>query len=108
MNNEKINSKIKLSNDSSFVILVFVFWNSEILVVLHSFVSNLDPHPVNCLENWQIFEIRNFLIWKFLGGIQIIEWSNVERPGFRNVKITNIKIMKNVISFFYLRFFLIF
>ena len=30
MNNEKINSKIKLSNNSSFVILIFVilkFWN---------------------------------------------------------------------------------
>ena len=30
-----------------------------------------------------------------MGGIQIIKWSNVEKPGFRNVKITNIKIKKD-------------
>ena len=44
----------------------------------------------------------NFLNWKFLGGILYIQWSNVERPGFRNYKITNIKIMKDKL-FFYLQ-----
>ena len=33
-------------------------------------------------------------MWKFLGGIQNIEWSNIERPRVRNSKITNIKITK--------------
>ena len=45
MNNEKINSKIKLSNNSSVVILIFVIPNSEISVVLHSVVPNFNPHP---------------------------------------------------------------
>ena len=44
MNNKKINSKIKLSNNSSFVILIFVIWNFEIFVVLHFVVPNFDPH----------------------------------------------------------------
>ena len=54
------------------------------------------------LENWLILQIINFWHWKFLGGIQIIEWSNVERPGFRNVKITNIKIMKDKLFHFFI------
>ena len=29
------------------------------------------------------------------GGVQNLECSNVERPGFRNVKITNIKVSKD-------------
>ena len=48
MNNKKINSKIKLSNNSSFVILIFVIFNSEILVVLHSVVPNFNPHFYFC------------------------------------------------------------
>ena len=50
------------------------------------------------LEIFGIFSIGNFLV-----GYNIyIEWSNVERPVFRNFKITNIKITK-VELFFYLR-----
>ena len=41
MNNEKINSKIKLSNNSSFVILIFVILKFEIVVV-----PNFDLHPI--------------------------------------------------------------
>ena len=54
------------------------------------------------LEIIGIFLIRNFwnfLNRKFLGGIQNIEWSNVERPGFENYKITNIKITKDELFF---------
>ena len=62
---------------------------------------------IDYLGNWLIFQISNFwnfLIWKFLGGIQNIEWPNVERPRFRNFKITNIKITKDeLFHFFYLR-----
>ena len=59
---------------------------------------------VNYLGNWLIFQIRNlwnFLNWTFLGGIRNIEWSNVERPGFRNLQITNIKITKDELFFIY-------
>ena len=37
------------------------------------------------------------------GGVQNLEWSNVERPIFLNFKITNIKIAKNELfdSFIY-------
>ena len=41
-----------------------------------------------------------------MGGIKIIELSNTERPGFRNVKITNIKITKDEIQFFHLRIYI--
>ena len=34
----------------------------------------------------------------------IIEWSNVERPGFRNDKITNIKITNHELFFIFLYF----
>ena len=60
-----------------------------------------------------IIENRSIIIllvkshWKFLGGIQNIEWSNVERPGFRNLKNKSIKITKDEL-FFYLRIFSIF
>ena len=30
-----------------------------------------------------------------MGGVQNLEWSNVERPIFRNFKVTNIKIAKD-------------
>ena len=30
-----------------------------------------------------------------MGGVQNLEWSNVERPIFRNFEITNIKIAKD-------------
>ena len=30
-----------------------------------------------------------------MGGVQNLEWSNVERPIFQNFKITNIKIAKD-------------
>ena len=51
-----------------------------------------------CLENWLIFEIRNF--WNFVDsnffvGRQNIEWSNVERPRFSDFNNTNIKITKD-------------
>ena len=65
---------------------------------------------VNYLGNWLIFKMRNFwnfLNWKFLGVIQYIEWSNVERPGFPNFKTTNIKITK-LTFFLYLRIFFFF
>ena len=56
-----------------------------------------------------LFQIRNFWNWKFLGGIQIIEWSNVERPGFWNFQITNIKVTKaELFNFFYSRILLFF
>ena len=45
MNNEKINSKIKLSNNSSFVILIFVILKFRNIGLLHSVVPNFDPHP---------------------------------------------------------------
>ena len=32
-----------------------------------------------------------------MGGVQNLEWSNVERPIFPNFKITNIKIAKDVL-----------
>ena len=51
-----------------------------------------------------LFQIRNFWNWKFLGGIQIIESSNVERPGFWNFQITNIKVTRaKLFTFFYSR-----
>ena len=49
---------------------------------------------VNYLENWLVFQIRNFWYfknWKFLDGVQNIQWSHVERPRFRNFKTKNIK-----------------
>ena len=66
---------------------------------------------VNYLENWLIFQFRNFwnfFNWTFLGGIQNIERSNVVRPGFRNCKITNIEIKKNELFFLFTNFFFIF
>ena len=45
MNNEKINSKIKISNNSSFVILIFVILKFQNIGLLHSVVPNFDPHP---------------------------------------------------------------
>ena len=50
MNNEKINSKIKISNNSSCVILIFVILKFQNIGFLHSVVPNFDPHP-------NIFEI---------------------------------------------------
>ena len=47
-----MNSKIKLSNNSSFVIFIFVILNSKILVVLHSVVPNFDPHPIS--QTWTL------------------------------------------------------
>ena len=80
----------KLSNLTKLLIIA----NKSIIVLL-----------VNYFGYCLIFHIRNywnFLNCKFLGGIQNIEWSNVERPAFRNFKITNIKITKDEL-FFYLR-----
>ena len=39
MNNEKINSKLKLSNNSSFIILIFV------ILKFRNIVRSFDPHP---------------------------------------------------------------
>ena len=69
MNNEKINSKIKLSNNSYFVILIFV-----ILKFRNPVVPNFDPHALNffgdCLNNnekiripYENSSILNFLIF---------------------------------------------
>ena len=39
------------------------------------------------------------------GGVQNLEWLNVERPIFRNFKITNIKIAKDeLVDFFIVEF----
>ena len=44
---------------------------------------------------WKL-KIKNFKISdENLGGVQNLEWSNVERPIFQNVKITNIKIAED-------------
>ena len=78
----------KLLNFSKFLIIA----NYSIIILL-----------VNYLGNWlilQIINFWNFLNWKFLGGLQNIEWSNVELPGFRNFKITNIKITKDELFFY--------
>ena len=42
-----------------------------------------------------------------MGGVQNLEWSNMERPIFRNSKITNIKIAKDSIVLFMNLFFII-
>ena len=43
------------------------------------------------------------------GGVQNLEWSNVERPIFRNFKITNIKITKDqLFDYFIYEFFYFF
>ena len=39
-----------------------------------------------------------------LGGEQNLEWSNVERPIFRNFKVTNIKIAKDEFDYFTCKF----
>ena len=90
------------SNSFIFQIVKFykiVIENNSIIILL-----------VHYLGNWLIFQIRNFwnfLNWRFLGGIQNIEWSNVERPRFRNFKITNIKIMKDdLFSYLRIQFFI--
>ena len=47
-----------------------------------------------------------------MGGVQNLEWSNVERPIFRNFEIMNIKIAEDelfdyfIVEFFLLLFFL--
>ena len=38
--------------------------------------------------------------------MQNIEWSNVERPGFRNFKTTNIKITKDELFHFFIHLFI--
>ena len=43
LKNEKVNSKIKWSNNSSFVILIFAIWKFRNIIVLHFIVPNLDP-----------------------------------------------------------------
>ena len=42
-NNEKINSKIKLSNNSSLVIVIFVILKFRNIPNIHSVVPNFDP-----------------------------------------------------------------
>ena len=59
--------------------------------------------------SWLIFQIRNFwnfFNWKFSSGMQNIEWWNIERPGFRNLKITNIKITLRVFFYWRIYFFI--
>ena len=43
-----------------------------------------------------------FLVFLNLGGVQNLEWSNVERPVFRNFKITDIKIAKDQLSDYFI------
>ena len=51
--NKKINSKIKKSNNSSFVLLILIsFFQFRNIDLQHSVVPNFDPHP---------FEMVNFL-----------------------------------------------
>ena len=73
------------------------------------FYKIVNYSKVNYLGNWLIFQIRNFWNfrnWKFLGETQNIKWSNVERPGFRNFIITNIKItIDELFHFFIFEFF---
>ena len=47
-----------------------------------------------------------FSNWTFLDEIEIIKWSNVERPGFRNFKIMNIKITKDELFNFFINEFI--
>ena len=57
MYNKKKNLKIKLSNSSSFVILIFVILKFR--NIGHSVVPNFDPHPI-----W-IFR-KNYIIPPFV------------------------------------------
>ena len=43
-----------------------------------------------------------------MGWIQNLEWSNLERPIFRNFKITNIKIAKDELLDYYIHEFILF
>ena len=53
----------------------------------------------NNLENlWNLEKLSNTLSIQ-VGGVQNLEWSNVERPILRNLKITNIKIAKDEFLF---------
>ena len=68
---------------------------------------------VEYLENGQRIEVFfSFVTWKkdiAMGGVQNLELSNVERPIFRNFKITNIKIAKDeLFSYFMYDFFVFF
>ena len=45
---------MKKSNNSSYVILIFEIWNSEISVVLDSIVPNFDRRP--CLHMKALFK----------------------------------------------------
>ena len=43
-----------------------------------------------------------FLALSVLGGVQNSQWSNVERPIFRNFKITNMKIAKDELFYYFI------
>ena len=58
----------------------------------------------------QINDKKNFIftLWFNTGGVQNWEWLDVERPIFRNFKITNIKIVKDeLFDYFIYEFFFI-
>ena len=59
-----------------------------ILAVALHFVYTFTIDKISNVHN----KFRSLII---MGGIQNLEWSNVERPIFRNFKITNIKIEKD-------------
>ena len=68
---------------------LFIFKIAKFYKIVNYSKQSIIILLVNCLRNWLIFQIRHFCI----------ESSNVERPGFRNFKITNIEITKDKLFF---------
>ena len=82
------------------------------LRVLSSFFILLLLQNIYCCPSGDFFyRIDKYvmillIVYTARGGVQNLEWSNVERPIFQNLKITNIKIAKNeLFDYFIYEFF---
>ena len=56
---------------------------------------------------FHVYKALLFLLL-FFGGLLNLEWSNVERPIFRNFKITNIKIAKEELIDYFIHEFILY
>ena len=109
-------SNWKYSNNERWVIRIVEKINNFLNWTILNIWSFFKSVNYSNLGNWLVFQIRNFwnfpnwkinefpkfdklkifCIWKTMDGSQNFERRNVERPIFRNFKITNIKITKDI------------
>ena len=71
-------------------------WEKPILQIWPRWISNNIP-------TLRFSSAEDFKV----GGLQNLEWPNVERPTFRNFKITNIKIAKDELCDYFIYEFII-